>query len=121
MDLRQSEGLRSTGSRGAVAPRDLEDFKALGTIFAGLAWSTREGKNVSFAGSPERVVTSDHGEAFGSTANGVTASSSTTLQVPLIVPSSKQLVSVRCAGGGLKGPPLFLASGLTLTARAGVA
>jgi putative ABC transport system permease protein len=55
VDLAQTEGLRST-SRGAVSPRDLEDFKALGRIFAGLAGSARDGRNVSFAGSPERLT-----------------------------------------------------------------
>ncbi len=54
VDLTQSEGPRST-SMGAVSPRDLEDFKALGGIFAGLAGSMRDGKNVSFTGSPERL------------------------------------------------------------------
>jgi predicted permease len=50
----QSEGPRST-SLGAVSPRDLEDLKALGGIFAGLAGSARDGRNVSFSGSPERL------------------------------------------------------------------
>lgn len=54
VDLTQAEGPRST-SMGAVSPRDLEDFKALGGIFAGLAGSMRDGKNVSFTGSPERL------------------------------------------------------------------
>ena len=54
VDLTQSEGPRST-SLGAVSPRDLEDFKALDQVFAGLAGSARDGKNVSFAGSPERL------------------------------------------------------------------
>jgi len=51
----ESEGLHST-SLGAVSPRDLEDFKALETIFAGLSGSMLEGRNVSFAGSPERLM-----------------------------------------------------------------
>jgi len=54
VDLTQAEGPHSTGL-GAVSPRDLTDFKALGGIFNGLAGSARDGKNVSFAGSPERL------------------------------------------------------------------
>ena len=55
VNLAQSEGPRSTAI-GAVSPRDLEDFRALGAIFSGLAGSERDGRNVSFAGSPERLT-----------------------------------------------------------------
>ena len=55
IQLRQTSGMRTT-SLGAVSPRDLEDFRALNDIFAGLAGTERDGKNVSFAGSPERLV-----------------------------------------------------------------
>lgn len=41
---------------GAVSPRDLADFKTLDTIFASLAGFETDGKNVSFAGSPERLA-----------------------------------------------------------------
>lgn len=54
VDLAQTTGLRSM-SVGAVSPRDLDDFKALDTVFAGLAGYSDDGKNVAFAGSPERL------------------------------------------------------------------
>lgn len=46
---------RRSSDPGAVSPRDLADFKTLDTIFASLAGFEREGKNVSFVGSPERL------------------------------------------------------------------
>ena len=55
IQLRQTYGMRTT-SLGAVSPRDLQDFRALSDIFVGLAGSERDGKNVSFTGSPERLV-----------------------------------------------------------------
>ncbi|MBX7187397.1 MAG: ABC transporter permease [Vicinamibacteria bacterium] len=55
VDLTQSEGPHSTGL-GAVSPRDLDDFKALTDVFSGLAASERDGRNVSFTGSPERLT-----------------------------------------------------------------
>jgi predicted permease len=53
VDLAETD--RRSDGPGAVSPRDLSDFKALDTIFAGLAGFDRGGKNVSFVGSPERL------------------------------------------------------------------
>lgn len=55
VDLSQTDGLRST-RRTSVSPRDLEDFRTLETTFSGLAGYARDGRNVSFAGSPERMT-----------------------------------------------------------------
>lgn len=54
VDLAQTEGPRSNAP-GAVSPRDLDDFKALTGVFQGLAGFESDGKNVSFAGAPERM------------------------------------------------------------------
>lgn len=55
VDVTESEGMRST-SLGAVAPRDLQDFRAMDGTFQALSGSMRDGKNVSFTGSPERLT-----------------------------------------------------------------